>query len=113
MIRKIHFKKPNQNLLEIIKKDEELLEKVKDIDFAKNLYSSLSNTIWYNNVTKDIYSCSWRFAGGLVAELRNNNEDYLDFYCSGGEGNYYSEVYKIFKKFGYQTITDKSYEFVN
>lgn len=33
-----------------------------------------------------LYSCSWRYAGGLVADMRDKGEDYLDFYCSGHEG---------------------------
>jgi hypothetical protein len=37
-----------------------------------------------------VYECSWRYAGGLIADLRNmmesNNEDYMTFYCSGSFG---------------------------
>jgi hypothetical protein len=33
-----------------------------------------------------IYRCSWRYAGGMVADIRNKGEDYMDFYCSGREG---------------------------
>lgn len=36
------------------------------------------------------YGCSWRYAGGLIADLRNmcmgTNEDYMDYYCSGSLG---------------------------
>lgn len=33
------------------------------------------------------WSCSWRYAGGIVADVRNLHgtarEDYIDWYCSG------------------------------
>lgn len=84
-----------------------LSEKVKDESFAKQLYASLCNTIWYNKNTEDIYSCTWRYAGGLVAEMRCKGENYLDFYCSGGEGCYHAEVYKELKNLGYEAIEYK------
>jgi len=84
---------------EIIKKN--LSDRVQDDSFAKQLYGSLCNTIWSNKTTKDIYSCSWRYAGGLVAAMRFKNENYMDFYCSGGEGEYHSEVYKALQELGY------------
>jgi len=81
-------------------------EKVKDKDFAKKLYDCLCNTIWYNKITNDIYSCSWRYAGGFVAGLRNEGEDYLDFYCQGfsHEGDYHSEIYEELSKLGFKAL---------
>jgi hypothetical protein len=35
---------------------------------------------------KDLWSASWRGAGGIVANLRNKGEDYMDYYCSGMGG---------------------------
>jgi hypothetical protein len=35
---------------------------------------------------KDLWSASWRGAGGIVADLRNKGEDYMDYYCSGMRG---------------------------
>jgi hypothetical protein len=32
---------------------------------------------------EDLWSASWRGAGGIVADLRNQGEDYMDYYCSG------------------------------
>ena len=45
-------------------------------------------------LTDKYWSCSWRSAGGIVADFRNGyediNEDYMDWYCSGmgGIGGY-------------------------
>ena len=65
---------------------QQLAERAKaDHDFAQRLYAALCNMQW---CCKDgaIYSCTWRYAGGLVAELRDEGEGYMDFYCSGNEG---------------------------
>lgn len=84
-------------------------EQVKEEDFARKLYDCLCNTIWFNKHTGDIYSCSWRYAGGLVADLRNVGEDYIDFYCNGfsGEGAYHEEIYSGLEKFGYKAVEYK------
>ena len=56
--------------------------------YAQNLYAALCNNsfqkqdVWL--ILKDAYwSCSWRSAGGIVADLRDCGEDYMDWYCSG------------------------------
>jgi hypothetical protein len=78
-------------------------------DYAQNLYAALCNNsfqkqdVWL--VLKDAYwSCSWRYAGGLVADLQDKGGDYMDWYCSGigvkdgdyinhvGEGNVTDEI---------------------
>lgn len=61
-----------------------IAELVKDIRFATNLYRALCNTQWIRNDRKS--SISWRNAGGIVARLRDLNEEYIDFNCSGDEG---------------------------
>ena len=63
--------------------------------YAQNLYAALCNNqfqkqdVWL--VLKDQYwSCSWRYAGGLVADFQDQGGDYMDWYCSGmgtGLGN--------------------------
>jgi hypothetical protein len=35
---------------------------------------------------EEYWTASWRAAGGIVAELRNKGEDYMDYYCSGMKG---------------------------
>lgn len=59
-----------------------------DKTFAQECYAALCNMRW--RACKDlnlVYSCSWRYAGGLIASLRGKGEDYLHWYCSGiGDG---------------------------
>lgn len=60
--------------------------------YAQNLYAAMCNNqfqkqdIWL--VLKDAtWSCTWRSAGGIVADLEDQGGDYMDWYCSGmGEG---------------------------
>jgi hypothetical protein len=52
---------------------------------AVELYGSLCNRAWFDE-KNEMHHMSWRYAGGLVADLRGHGENYLDFYCSGGEG---------------------------
>jgi hypothetical protein len=51
------------------------------IIYSQNLYAALCNNKFYYG--DEEWTCSWRFAGGLVADLRDCDEDYLDWYCSG------------------------------
>jgi len=55
--------------------------------YAQALYAALCNTRWTNKKTGEEYTCSWRYAGGLIADMRGNtkNMNYMDFYCSGIE----------------------------
>jgi hypothetical protein len=53
--------------------------------FATLLYGALCNTVWRHKATGTAWSCSWRHAGNVVANLRCQG-DYLDWYCSMGAG---------------------------
>lgn len=81
---------------------ENLKEEVKNIEYANALYAALCNVKWVNRKTKKEYSCTWRFAGGIVAELRNKGESYLDFYCGGNEGKIREDIYKDMRKLGWK-----------
>jgi hypothetical protein len=72
------------------------LEKVRTSKtYAQNVYAALCNMRWQPleviPILKDEYwSCSWRAAGGIVADFENRRGSYMDWYCSGiggGLGN--------------------------
>lgn len=55
--------------------------------YSQNLYAAMCNNsfqrldVW--PILKDEYwSCSWRSAGGIIADMRQEG-DYIDWYCSG------------------------------
>ena len=65
-------------------------EKVKSDSYAQNLYAAMCNMEWQKTeifpILKDeLWSVSWRSAGGLVAQLQGEG-DYLNWYCSGMGG---------------------------
>lgn len=65
-----------------------MLDKVRTNDiYAQNLYAALCNNDFvkrdvYNVLTDKRWSCSWRRAGGIVADMRGEG-DYIEWYCSG------------------------------
>jgi hypothetical protein len=65
-----------------------LIERVKTSQrYAQNLYAAMCNRSWQEHAVWPIlqgetWSCSWRYAGGIVARLRGEG-DYMDWYCSG------------------------------
>ena len=54
--------------------------------YAQNLYAALTNNdfqkkeLW-NILTDKTWSCTWRYAGGIIADMREEG-DYIDWYCS-------------------------------
>lgn len=70
-----------------------ILDKVRNSEvYAQNLYAAMCN----NDFTKremwpllkeQKWSCSWRYAGGIIADMRQQG-DYIDYYCSGIRDNY-------------------------
>lgn len=96
----------NPNLENDLHKSILIQEKVKDDTYAQSLYAALCNNEFQliinspNNMyltikSKNIWSCSWRHAGSIVSNIRNNIlkndlavveeslEDYMNYYCSG------------------------------
>lgn len=59
-------------------------------EYAQHVYAALCNQDWQRNdvwplLKGETYSCSWRYAGGIVADMREEG-DYIDWYCSGIRG---------------------------
>jgi hypothetical protein len=55
--------------------------------YAQNLYASMCNNEFQKLDTwlvlkEQTWSCSWRHAGGIIADMRQEG-DYIDWYCSG------------------------------
>ena len=81
------------DLIEDIRNSPELMAKIRQEDryYAQNLYCAWCNMQWCKRdvwpvLKEEYWSASWRSAGGIVADLRNQNEDYMDYYCSGIKG---------------------------
>ncbi|HET8688547.1 MAG TPA: hypothetical protein VFM18_18190 [Methanosarcina sp.] len=75
-------------------------------DYATSLYSAMCNMGWQPieviPILRDqFWSCSWRYAGGIIAELRGEG-DYLDWYCAGNEGIVADEIRKDLASLGWQ-----------
>jgi hypothetical protein len=72
----------------------------KDKAYATDMYRALSNVQWFYGDTelakepkkRTVWTCTWRYAGQIVANLRCTGEDYINFYCSGNEGIVSREV---------------------
>ena len=59
--------------------------------YAQNLYAAMCNNEFTKNdvwpiLTGKRWGCSWRYAGGIIADMIEEG-DYIDWYCSGiGDG---------------------------
>jgi hypothetical protein len=58
--------------------------------YAQHLYAAMCNQEFVKNevwpiLRGETWSCSWRMAGGIVADMREEG-DYIDWYCSGIQG---------------------------
>jgi hypothetical protein len=77
-----------------------ILEKVRSSEkYAQNLYAALCNNDFQKRdvlpiLTNKTWGCSWRYAGGILADMREEG-DYMDWYCSGinDGGTSYSNGY--------------------
>jgi len=86
-----------------------ILSKVRTDDtYAQRLYATLCNNdfippdVW--KVLKDeTWSCSWRYAGGIIADMREQG-DYIDWYCSGNEGEIFPDVEQDLNQIGWRVV---------
>jgi hypothetical protein len=73
-----------------------ILEKVRANDaYAQNLYAAMCNNGFIRLevipiLTEKEWSCSWRYAGGIIADMRQEG-DYIDWYCSGIRNDGYQD----------------------
>lgn len=66
-----------------------LVDKVRsNKSYAQNVYAALCNNEFQEQEMWEVlrgktWSCTWRYAGGIVADMRGEGGDYMDYYCSG------------------------------
>lgn len=102
-----------------MKGDPEIVSLCKDEEIAKDFYRALCNMRWKKSGfpedikiidklrgnDRSVWSCSWRYAGGIIADIRNENhntsEDYMNFYCSGNESSVSKKVEECFNRLGW------------
>lgn len=76
------------NLEYDLRSTEWILEKVRESRvYSQNLYAALCNNDFQKLevlpiLKEETWGCSWRYAGGIVADMREKG-DYIDWYCSG------------------------------
>lgn len=84
------------NLEYDLRSTEWILEKARANEtYAQNIYAALCNQDWMKLdvmpiLTNKHWSCSWRHAGGIVADMLEKG-DYIDWYCSGIRNDGYQD----------------------
>lgn len=91
---------------------------LEDYGTAIAFYSALCNRRWMAKPQPEdeaiinrlkgepeFWSCTWRYAGGIIADIRNKHynrtEDYSNFYCTGNEGMVSNFVAECFGRMGW------------
>ena len=101
-----------------------ILKKVRESSrYAQNLYAAMCNMDWQKLsvvpiLKEERWSCSWRYAGGIIANMREEG-DYIDWYCSGisdpegyvkhgvvSEGTVTQEIKEDLQKLGWVPIEE-------
>ena len=76
------------NLEYDLRTTEWILEKARNSEnYSQNIYAAMCNMRWqkldvFPILKEEYWSASWRHAGGIVADMRQEG-DYIDWYCSG------------------------------
>lgn len=83
------------NLEYDLRTNDYIAEKCKDNVYAQHLYAALCNNEFIKNQVWNVlqdkrWSCSWRYAGGIVAHIKQEG-DYINWYCSGIKYDYSQE----------------------
>lgn len=117
------------DLSEEMSNDPIVIQYLFDRDMAVKFYQSITNMRWkkinamsedeyimdrLKGIRSDVCSYSWRAAGRIISDIRNTHygasEDYMDFYCSGGEGVVDSVVEECFKRMGWEPYPWDDYD---
>ena len=72
---------------------------------AYTVWSALANVDWYREAEGSIKidgRFSFRGAGGLLAAIRNDGTDYVDYYCSGPYATVSPFIAQTMKKHGWE-----------
>ena len=99
----------NFDLEDEIKNSKTICDKVlTDQYYAEDLYRALCNMQWRKReimplLRNELWSCSWRYAGGIVADICQEG-DYMDWYCTGGEGTVSEEIAQDFYALGWEPV---------
>ena len=97
------------NLADDLQNNQSICEKTIAFNwYAKDLYRALCNNQWRKREVMPLlrderWGCSWRFAGGIVADIRQEG-DYMDWYCSGSEGTVTKEIEKDLLAAGWELV---------
>lgn len=65
-----------------------ILQKARQSEvYSQNLYAAMCNNSFQKLevipiLQEEKWSCSWRYAGGIIADMRQDG-DYINWYCSG------------------------------
>ena len=87
----VYENRPETDLEFDLRTTDWILEKARSRDdYAQNIYAAMCNMRWqrlavWPILSDQFWSCSWRSAGGIVADMLQKG-DYIDWYCSGSGG---------------------------
>lgn len=104
---------------------ESIISQVRESDrYAQNLYAAMCNNEFvkcddtWNILKENYWSVSWRYAGGIIADMREQG-DYIDWYCSGSFKRYKNgyvaesvvtnDIKEDLRKIGWEIIKQTSY----
>lgn len=109
------------NLADEMEKDAIVIRYLRDSYIAQEFYRALCNMRWrktnhlpddekiidkLKGIHSDVWHCSWRASGGIIADIRNVNynlqEDYMNYYCIGAEGEVSDTVRECFERMGWE-----------